>query len=88
MTATTTIKVLEMENNDIMAQEAVAISDMIASLEELNINHNKLDDEGAGLLSKGISITKSLRVLHINSNNIGLPGCAALSGALIKKMHH
>ena len=84
VTATTTIKVLEMENNDIMAQEAVAISDMITSLEELNINHNKLDDDGAVLLSNGISITKSLRVLHINNNNIGPAGCAALSGALIK----
>ena len=77
-----TIKVLNMNRNDLTAQEAVAISDMMICLEELYINRNKLGDHGAELLSEGITNTKTLRVLHINDNNIGPSGTTAIVNAL------
>ena len=91
-----TLKVLDLDDNGITAQEAVAISDMMICLEELhisskiynrklNINHNdnKLGDHGAEVLSKGITNTKTLRVLHITDNNIGLSGIMAIANALV-----
>ena len=90
------LKVLHLDDNGITAQEAVAISDMMICLEELyissklcnrklNINHNdnKLGDSGAELLSKGITNTKTLRVLHITDNNIGPSGITAIVNALV-----
>ena len=67
-----TVKVLNMDNNDLTAQEAVAISDMMICLEQLHIRRNKLSDHGAELLSEGITNTKTLRVLNISYNIIGL----------------
>ena len=91
-----TLKVLDLDDNGITAQEAVAISDMMISLEELhissklynrklNINYstNKLGDCGAELLSEGITNTKTLRVLHIAGNNIGPSGTTAIVNALV-----
>jgi len=79
---TSTVKVLHMWGNDITAQEAVAISDMMISLEELNISNNILGDHGAELLSEGITNTKTLRVLNISNNNIGPSGAIAIANAL------
>ena len=60
---TSTVKVLNMRSNDLTAQEAVAISDMMICLEKLYISDNKLGDHGAELLSERITNTK-------NSGNI------------------
>ena len=79
---TSTVKVLNMSANDLTAQEAVAISDMMMCLEELNIKYNKLGDHGTKLLSEGITNTKTLRVLEINDNNIGPSGTTAIADAL------
>ena len=79
---TSTVKVLNMRSNDLTAQEAVAISDMMICLEELDISDNKLGDHGAELLSEGITKTKTLRVLEISYNNIGPSGTTAIANAL------
>ena len=79
---TSTVKVLYMEDNDLTAQEAIAISDMMICLEELNISYNNLGDHGAELLSEGITNTKTLRVLDIGCNNIGPSGTTAIANAL------
>ena len=77
-----TVKVLYMSRNGLIAQEAAAISDMMICLEELDVNDNKLGDHGAELLSEGIANTKTLRELHINNNNIGPSGTTAIANAL------
>ena len=79
---TSTVKVLDMWGNDLTAQEAVPISDIMICLEELNISDNKLGDHGAELLSEGITNTKTLRVLEITYNNIGPSGTTAIANAL------
>ena len=80
--ATSTVKVLDMRDNDITAQEAIAISDVMICLEELYIGSNKLGDHGAELLSEGIRNTKTLRVLKVNNNIIGPLGTTAIANAL------
>ena len=79
---TSTVKVLDMSQNGLTAQEAVAISDMMICLEELYIIYNKLGDHGAELLSEGITNTKTLRELDISDNNIGPSGTTAIANAL------
>ena len=79
---TSTVKVLDISQNDLTAQEAVAISDMMICLEELYIIYNKLGDHGAELLSEGITNTKTLRELDISDNNIGPSGTTAIANAL------
>ena len=79
---TSTVKVLYMNSNDLTAQEAIAISDMMICLEELDIVGNNLGDHGAELLSEGIINTKTLRVLDISNNNIGPSGTTAIANAL------
>ena len=79
---TSTVKVLNVYINGLTAQEAVAISDMMICLEELDISWNKLGDHGAELLSEGITKTKTLRVLNIRNNNIGSSGTTAIANAL------
>ena len=80
---TSTVKVLDMSNNDLTKLEAVAISDMMICLEELYVSFNKLGDHGTVLLlSKGIANTKTLRVLNISNNNIGPSGTIAIANAL------
>ena len=79
---TTAVKELAMGCNGLNAEEAVAISDMMICLEELDISNNKLGDHGAVLLSEGIANTKTLRVLDIIHNNIGPSGTTAIANAL------
>ena len=79
---TSTVKVLHMRVNGLTAQEAVAISDMMICLEELDIGYNSLGDHGAELLSEGITNTKILRVLNIIDNDIGPSGTTAIANAL------
>ena len=79
---TSTVKVLDMGGNDLTAQEAIAIFNIIKCLEELNINCSFLGDHEAELLSEGITNTKTLRVLDISDNNIGPSGTTAIANAL------
>ena len=79
---TSTVKVLGMSDNGLTAQEAVALSDMMICLEELDISCNKLGNHGAELLSEGIKNTKTLRVLDISDNNIEPSGMTAIANAL------
>ena len=78
---TSTVKVLHMGNNGLTARKAMAISDMIICLEELDIKDNNLGDHGTKL-SEGIKNTKTLRVLHISNNEIGSSGTTAIANAL------
>ena len=91
-----TLKVLNLDDNGITAENAKVISDMMICLEELyissklyngwlnsNYSANKLSDHGAELLSKGITTTKTLRVLHIADNSIGPSGITAIANALV-----
>ena len=91
-----TLKVLDLGDNGITAEEVKVICDMMICLEELyissklynrklniNCSTNKLGDSGAELLSKGITNTKTLRVLHIADNNIGPSGITAIVNALV-----
>ena len=91
-----TLKVLSLNDNGITAEKAKVISDMMICLEELyisskrlynrlNLNYstNNLSDPGAELLSKGITNSKTLRVLHIADNNIGPSGITAIANALV-----
>jgi len=79
---TSTVKVLHMMFNDITAQEAVAISDMMICLEELNIGNNNLGNHGAKILSEGIMNTKTLRILNISHNHIGPSGTTSIANVL------
>ena len=79
---TSTVKVLHMKSNGLTAQDASAIYDMMICLEELDISHNKLGDHGAELLSKGITITKTLRVFQMKNDEIGPSGTTAIANAL------
>ena len=79
---TSTVKVLSMGGNGFTAQEALAISDMMNCLGELDISYNKLGDHGAELLSEKIRDIKTLRVLNIEDNNIGSSGTMAIANAL------
>ena len=82
VTNSKTIKVLLMEANDLVVQEASAISDMLTSLEEINIRYNKLGDNGAVILSKGIIKSNTLRVLDITENDITATGATAIAESL------
>ena len=78
-----TVKVLYMMESDLTLQEASAISDMMTCLEELNISNNKLGDDGAVTISKGITKTNTLRVLKIVYNNITSTGATAIANSLL-----
>ena len=79
---TFTVRVLNLFGCNITSQEATAISDMTAVLEELNVSNNNLSDDGAKVLSEGLTKTKSLRVLYINNNNIDSQGIVSIAYAL------
>jgi len=77
------VKVLHMEVNGLTAQEASAISDMMTGLEKLNINGNKLDNDGVKIISEGITKTNTLRELDISDNNITSTGATAIAKSLL-----
>ena len=77
-----TVKVLGLDVNGITA-EVAAIYDMMICLEKLCMYKvNKLSYLEAEVLSKGITNTKTLRVLHIN-NVIELSKITAITNALV-----
>ena len=80
---TNTVKMLHMWHNYLTSQEASAISDMMTCLEELDISVNKLGDDGAVIISKGITKTNTLRVLNISHNNITFTGATAIINSLL-----
>ena len=80
---TNTVKVLDMRDNDLTAQEASAISDMMTCLEELYISDNKLGDDGAVIISRGITETNTLRILDIGNNKITDTGATAIKNSLL-----
>ena len=82
--STNTVKLLSMWSNCLTAQEASAISDMMTCLEELYISSNKLGDNGAKTISKGIANTNSLRILYISNNNITSTGATAIAKSLLR----
>jgi len=82
---TNTIKVLHMAHIGLTAQEALVISDMMTCLEGLNINHNELGNDGAIIISEGLTKTNTLRVLDISYNNITATGAAAIANSVL---HH
>jgi len=80
--ATKTVKVFAIRGNNITTQRVSAITDVLTLLEQLDISYNKLDNDGAILLAKGIAITNTLKVLDIDDNNIGSSGFMAIVDAL------
>ncbi|XP_065901186.1 protein NLRC3-like isoform X3 [Dysidea avara] len=80
---TNTVKVLHMMINYLTAQDASAISDMMTCLEVLYISHNRLGDDGAVIISKGITKTNTLRALYIRNNNITAKGATAIANSLL-----
>ena len=72
-----------MRDNDLTSQEASAISDMMTCLEELDINLNEFGDDGAMIISQGITKTNTLRVLNICGNNITSTGATAIANSLL-----
>ena len=73
---------LWLECNGLTVQGAVAISDIMICVEDIDISYNKLGDHGAELFSKGITNSKTLRKLNITHNNIGPSGTRAIANAL------
>ncbi|XP_051965530.1 NACHT, LRR and PYD domains-containing protein 3-like [Xyrauchen texanus] len=68
---------------------AKALSSESSCLKELNMNGNKLQDEGAKLLSEGIQNPHcKLEILRLGDNGITDEGCAALASALISNPSH
>ena len=80
---TKTLKVLHIWYNDLTAQEASAISDMITCLEEISIHYNKLGDDGMVIISKGIAKTNTLTKAMIGKNIITSTGATAIANSLI-----
>ena len=80
--ATSAVKMLHLNGDALAVQEVAAVADMMICLEELHINITKLGDHGAKLLSKGITNTKSLKVLNISYSDVGSSGAAAIGNAL------
>ena len=79
---TNTIKILCINGNDLKTQEASVISDVMCCLEELYIRDNSLGDDGAVIISKGIRLTNTLRVLDIGKNKITVTGAAQIANSL------
>ena len=84
---TSAVKVLDIRDNGLMAQQVMAISDMMVHLEELDVGNNKLCDHGAELLAEGITNTKTLRMLDIINNNIGSSGITAIANTYCIEKH-
>jgi len=78
---TNTIKNIYMHTNNIIAQEA--LSNMITYLRELHIYNNRLGNDGAQILSLGITVTTTLKLLDINKNKITAPGATAIASGLL-----
>jgi len=82
VTATDKVKVFRIRDNNITTQRANTITDTLTSLEQLDISYNKLDNDGAILLAKGISCSSTLKILDISGNHIGSSGFIAIINAL------
>jgi len=80
--STNSVKVLEFWSNDITVHEAPALSDMMMSLEELDISSSHLDDNTAQILSEAIKITNTLKALYLNNNDIKSTGAIATANSL------
>ena len=80
---TSTLKVLDISENGLTPQEALAISDMMKIVEELNLSYNNFGDDGAVILSKGIMHTRTLKVFSIKSNKITATGISAIAMSLL-----
>ena len=76
------LKNLDLECCNITSLSAVAIAKVVPYLQKLNVSYNKLGDDGAELLSKGLRNAPILQVLHIKSNKIGPRGAVAIAHAL------
>jgi len=76
------VKVLDISENDLGLQEVSAIAQMMKFLEELNLNGNKLGDDGVQILSKGILNTNTLKVLQVNNIGITAIGTSAIAISL------
>ena len=79
---TTAVKQLDISENDLTSLEAPAISDMMTCLEELDISHNKLGDNGAVILADGIIKNNTLKLLEIGYNDIRARGAIAIANSL------
>ena len=75
-------KALEISGNGITIEGTQAISEMIRSLEVLDISNNNIGDGGASVLSEALSCTNTLKSLAIKQCNIGEAGTTAIANAL------
>ena len=68
-------------------QDMAALGRALASnehLEEVYLDCNCINDQGAQCIAKGLSTNHALRVLRLSYNDIGNEGCFALASALEK----
>ena len=73
-----------LSDNSLSGASSHHIADIITYLQphKLNISNNQLGDDGAELLSKGLTNTKTLQVLNIVNNSIKSSGTTAIAEAL------
>jgi len=76
------LRVLNLFDCSLTVQGAKTISDMMTTLEELNISNNYLSNDGAKIISEGLIKTISLKVLYINNNNINSHGVVSIAYSL------
>ncbi|KAF9914149.1 hypothetical protein BX616_008857 [Lobosporangium transversale] len=81
----TTLAILNLENNLIRVDGTVALSEALrtnTSLTALNLCRNAVEDKGAVALSEALKTNTTLTILELGSNSIGVKGAIALSAAL------
>jgi len=82
---TSKTEIVDFSYNYLTAHEAPALSEMMTCLEKLYISHNRLDNDAAVMLSKGIRKTKTLRDLKLSFNYITTAGIVAIANSLSDK---
>ena len=80
---TATVKDLRISDIGLLAQDVTLVSDMIMCIEVLHIGGNNLGDNGAVVLSKALSKTRTLQELNISRNEIKTKGAIAIANSLV-----
>ena len=79
---TTNLQILDISNNNISDDGAIAISEYLKhnnTLQDLKMSHNSVTDVGAARISEVITSSIILQTLNISHNNISDDGAIAIS---------
>ena len=79
---TSTVKVLHMSDNGFIAQEALAISDMMICLEELGIGNSNIRLSGTKDIANALGNNTSLQRLYMGENKVGQDEAIAIAKAI------